>query len=154
VGIHCVLSCTSPETAVLDNQIRANLPVRLVGQVVDEGAAQAATGLSDTQAEYLLGQGDFLAVVGGEANHFQAAFIGDYDLHMCLDNLHRQQPLPLLARPAHLRPMLTQEIGSQDEPQSFQFDGWEITLAEPDDSAKFSRTGNDEEGRTTDLHEV
>lgn len=153
VGIHCILSCTNPETAVFDNQMRANLPVRLVGQVMDGGAAQAATGLSDTQAEYLLGQGDFLAIVGGEASHFQAAYIGDYDLHLCLDDLHRRQPLPLLARPAHLRTMLAQENRSTDEPHSFQFDGWEITLAEPEKTAKYATIRNDKKGTTTDFHE-
>lgn len=145
VGIHCVLSTQRPETTVLDNQLRANLPVRIVGQVADEAAARTATGLQDTQAEYLLGQGDFLAVVGGEAAHFQAAYIGDYDLHLCLDDLHRSRPAPLLARPVSLRPTLTSnDTGYQ---RSFRFDGWEIMLAEPHEVPEYStqRSGTDDE---------
>lgn len=131
-GIHLVLSTRQPETAVLNNLLRANLPVRLVGQVDDEPAANAAAGMLDTRAEYLLGQGDFLAFVGGETTHFQAAYIGDYDLHMCLDDLHRNRPLPLLARPATMRPTLAPEdepaapeIG---RPQLFSFNGQAIKI--------------------------
>ncbi|MCB9444926.1 MAG: DUF87 domain-containing protein [Ardenticatenaceae bacterium] len=136
-GIHCVLSTQFPETAVLNNQLRANLPVRIVGQVADESAARTATGLMDTQAEYLLGEGDFLAVVGGEAAHFQAAYTDDYDLHLCLEDLHRNRPAPLLAQPANLRPAIkdSSESGYQ---RSFHFDGWEVMLAESQEASKYS----------------
>ncbi len=137
VGIHCVLSTQHPETAVLNNQFRANLPVRIVGQVADETAARTATGLLDTQAEYLLGQGDFLAVVGGEATHFQSAYIGDYDLHLCLDELHRNRPAPLLAQPAHMRPEI-KPVNDGGYQRSFNFDGWEVLLAEPHEAPKYS----------------
>jgi S-DNA-T family DNA segregation ATPase FtsK/SpoIIIE len=130
VGIHCVLTTQQPETAVFNNQLRANLPVRIVGQASDVAAAQAASGLPDTQAEYLLGQGDFLAVVGGEVTHFQSAYIGDYDLHLCLDDLHRNRPQPLLAQPVQLRTTLSDETSSSRQPHTFQFDGWNIMLAE------------------------
>ena len=130
-GIHCVLSTRRSDTAVITNQLRANLPVRLVGQVPDAIAAQAATGLLDTQAEYLLGQGDFLAVVGGESTHFQAAYLGDYDLHLCLDDLHRNRPLALLAQPLPIRPSLPTDDETAtppDSPDSFHFNGWDISF--------------------------
>ncbi|MEJ2746821.1 MAG: FtsK/SpoIIIE domain-containing protein [Anaerolineae bacterium] len=131
-GIHCVLSTRRADTAVLSNQLRANLPVRLVGQVPDENAAQSAAGLMDSQAEYLLGQGDFLAVVGSQMTHFQSAYIGDYDLHLCLDDLHRNRPLPLLAQPLSIRPSLppSDDDGAtpSDSPRSFHFNGWDISF--------------------------
>lgn len=135
-GIHCVLSTRRPDTAVITNQLRANLPVRLVGQMPDEETARTATGLLDSQAEYLLGQGDFLAVVGGEINHFQAAYIGDYDLHMCLDELHRNRPQPLLAKPLSVRPSLPDVADDEitelpDSAQSFHYDGWDISFTPP-----------------------
>lgn len=132
VGIHCILTTEQPETAVLNNQLRANLPVRIVGPAADAAAAQTASGIPDTQAEYLLGQGDFLAVVGGGVTHFQAAYIGDYDLHLCLDDLHRNRPQPLLAQPVHLRPKLSGKTHGGQQPHTFQFDGWNIMLADGD----------------------
>ncbi len=131
-GIHLVLSTERPETAVLDNVLRANLPVRLVGQTRTPQEAQAAAGMADTNAQYLLGQGDFLAVVGGAMTHFQAAYISDYDLHLCLEDLHRNRPQPLLARPVSIRPHLMPDAESTaqkpDLPRAFFFDGQAIDL--------------------------
>ena len=137
VGIHCVLGVRQAETAVFNNQLRANLPVRIVGKVANGEAAQLAAGLPDTQAEYLLGQGDFLAVVGGVVTHFQAAYIGDYDLHLCLDDLHRNRPLPLLAQPVNLRTTLMDDDKSHHQTRSFQFNGWEVMLAEPNEARDY-----------------
>ena len=125
-GIHLVLSTRQPETAVINNLLRANLPVRLVGRVADAPTAAVSAGIPDTQAEYLLGQGDFLAIVGGQATHFQTAYIGDYDLHLCLEDLHRNRPRPLLARPVTMRTSLYPE-DEGNEPrvnraQSFYYD--------------------------------
>ena len=130
VGIHLILSAERPETAVFDNVLRANLPVRLIGQTRNAEEAHTAAGITDTNAEYLLGQGDFLAVVGGETTHFQAAYISDYDLHLCLEDLHRNRPQPLLARPASIRPQLLTETetATPDLPQAFFFDGQAIDL--------------------------
>ena len=35
----------------------------------------------------------------GSQVHFQAAFIGNYDLHLTLETIHRNRPRPLLAQP-------------------------------------------------------
>jgi len=103
VGIHLILTTDEPQSERLSNTLRLNLPVRLVGKVADEGQAVAAADMSGTQAEYLLGQGDFLAVVDRQMTHFQAAFIGDYDLHLTLETLHRARPQPLLAHPVSIQ---------------------------------------------------
>ncbi len=132
VGIHLVMSVRRPETAVLKNLLRANLPVRLVGQMDNAQEAAAAAGRLDTQAEYLLGQGDFVAVVGNDMTHFQAAYIDDYDLHLCLDEMHRKRPLPLLAQPITMRPSLFPEdkltAPERGQPQLFYFDGQAIAM--------------------------
>jgi DNA segregation ATPase FtsK/SpoIIIE, S-DNA-T family len=99
-GIHLVLSVQSVDNPALSNILKANLPVRLVGQVADNNAARNATGVAYSQAEHLLGQGDFLAVADGNVTHFQAAFLDDYELHLLLEQLYARRPPPLLAQPA------------------------------------------------------
>ncbi len=106
VGIHLGLAASQPASEKLSTVLRANLPVRIVGRVADAAEAQAAADLPGTQAEYLLGEGDFVAVVGETAVHFQAAYIGDYDLHLTLETLQRNRPRPLLARPVNSRTSL------------------------------------------------
>jgi DNA segregation ATPase FtsK/SpoIIIE, S-DNA-T family len=97
-GIHLVLSVQAADDPALSNMLKANLPVRLVGQVTDAHAARVATGLAYSQAELLLGEGDFLAVAKGNATHFQAAFLDDYELHLVLERLYTRQAR-LLAQP-------------------------------------------------------
>ncbi len=101
-GIHLVLSTNQPTAEWLSSVMRANLPLRLVGQVRDEAESLAATAVVGAEADYLLGEGDFLAVADGSQVHFQAAYIGNYDLHLTLANLHRNRPRPLLAQPLQL----------------------------------------------------
>ncbi len=48
--------------------------VRVAGRCVDATEAQAATGVPGTGAEALLGEGDFLVVLGGEVSRFQAGY--------------------------------------------------------------------------------
>jgi len=98
-GIHLVLGTVAPEADWLSSIMRANLPLRLVGQVHDEAASLAATAVVGAEANYLLGEGDFLAVADGHQVHFQTAFIGNYDLHLTLETIHRNRPRPLLAQP-------------------------------------------------------
>jgi DNA segregation ATPase FtsK/SpoIIIE-like protein len=101
-GIHLVLATSQPTAAWLSSVMRANLPLRLVGQVRDEAESLAGTGVVGAEADYLLGRGDFLAIADGSQVHFQAAFIGNYDLHLTLETIHRNRPQPLLAQPLTL----------------------------------------------------
>ena len=98
-GIHLVVSSNDPTAQWLSRVMRANLPLRLVGQVQNEAESLAATAVSGAEADYLLGEGDFLAVIDEDQVHFQAAFIGNYDLHMTLETILRNRPRPLLAQP-------------------------------------------------------
>jgi DNA segregation ATPase FtsK/SpoIIIE-like protein len=98
VGVHLVMSTQRPQTAVLDNLFKAHISVQIVGRLADSEQARIVTGLQSSQAEYLLGQGDFLAIAGQYMTHFQAAYIGDYDLHLTLQELHRKRVPTLLAQ--------------------------------------------------------
>lgn len=124
-GIHLVMSTQQPEAEVLDSMLKANLPVRLVGWMADDEVARIAAGFPGTQAEYLLGRGDFLAVNGDMATHFQAAYIGDYDLHLSLDELHRQRPPALLAQPYNMRATLSSQAEGGGY---FLFDGKMVSM--------------------------
>lgn len=127
VGIHLVMGLREAETAVNDSPIRANLSHRIVGRCLDSRQSQIATGISNAQAEYLLGRGDFLFVHHGESTYFQAAGINDYDLHLTLQRLHRNRPRPLLAQSFSPRPTLDTEESEDVVPQQFVFDGQSVS---------------------------
>ncbi len=119
-GIHLILSTRQPGDTAFSSLLKANLPLRLVGQTEDAPEAQIATGIQGTQAEYLLGQGDFLAVVGEETTHFQVAFLSDYDVHLLVEKLQRQKQPALLAQPFALPTALA---GDGVDDRSFSFNG-------------------------------
>src|SRR5690606_8330815 len=79
-GMHVVLSTSNPGATFLDNLFKAQFPARIVGKVESSAQARAAAGIADSQAEYLLGAGDFMALAGGTISHFQAGYIGGTDL--------------------------------------------------------------------------
>jgi DNA segregation ATPase FtsK/SpoIIIE-like protein len=125
-----------PHTTVLDNLFKANISVQLVGRLADSGQAQMVTGLQRSQAEYLLGQGDFLAIAGQFVTHFQAAYIGDYDLHLTLQELHRKRAPTLLAQSVDDWPPISLsnvEVEVVNEmPQHFLYKGDGIALTYED----------------------
>jgi len=127
VGIHVVMGTRDVETAVYDSPIRANISHRLIGRCADKRQSQIGTGMHNAQAEYLLGQGDFLAVRHEKATYFQAASINDYDLHMTLQELHRNRPRPLLAQSFSTRTALDVEDLTETTTQQFIFDGHSVS---------------------------
>lgn len=74
-GIHLIAATQKPAAAVVGSLTKANFPVRLVGRVTSPEDAKVATGYAKTGAELLVGPGDFIAVSGGQATRFQAAYI-------------------------------------------------------------------------------
>ncbi|VAW43019.1 DNA translocase FtsK [hydrothermal vent metagenome] len=115
-GIHLIIGTSKPATGWLSNIMQANLPLRLVGRVNNGAESLAATAVVDAEADCLLGEGDFLAVTDGSSHHFQAAFIGNYDLHLTLSTIHRNRPQPLLAQPLHLQaPNVSEDEGNAVE---------------------------------------
>ena len=107
-GIHLLAATRRADDTSLHNLLRANLTLRLVGRVDDARQAQVATGVAGSQAEYLLGAGDFLAIVGDEPTPFQAAAFGPQDMENCLQLLHRQPTARIMAHPVSMRPHLSE----------------------------------------------
>lgn len=129
-GIHLIFTTSRPKAEPLTGWLKADLPVRIVGHFTDVEDAHAASGLPDSDAEYLLGEGDFLAVGNGDKLRFQATYIGNYDLHMTLDDLHRKRPPALLAQKMNMRPKLEEsERAAVNHPdQPFVYDGKAVSL--------------------------
>ncbi len=74
-GIHLVACAQKPTALVIGSLVKSNFPVRLVGAVASPEDAKVASGLPNTGAERLLGQGDFLLVAKGQVTRLQAAYI-------------------------------------------------------------------------------
>jgi S-DNA-T family DNA segregation ATPase FtsK/SpoIIIE len=105
-GIHLILTTACPDSELLDSHLKANLTFRITGQVTDAVQAAAATGLENSEAEHLLGKGDFLLVERGQQQYFQAAYISDYDLHLSLKKVQQNFKVSLMAQPFYVRPKL------------------------------------------------
>jgi len=86
-GIHVVAGTQKPSASLLGPLMKANFPVRLVGSVASAEDARVAAGLPGTQAERLLGQGDFLLVYRGRCLRFQAAYASPADLEALSERL-------------------------------------------------------------------
>jgi DNA segregation ATPase FtsK/SpoIIIE-like protein len=115
-GIHLILSTRQPDASVFPRLLQATLPVRLAGRLGSQREAWAATGDAASGAEHLQGMGDFLAVIGQSRTYFQAAYVGDYDLHLCLQRLHRSPESILLARPYFHRPKIEPVAAEEKNP--------------------------------------
>lgn len=79
-GVHLLAATQRPSALLIGGNMRANLPTRLVGRVVSPEEAKIASGLAQTGAEQLNGNGDFLLVAGGDTLRFQAALTTATDL--------------------------------------------------------------------------
>ena len=128
-GIHFALSTRRPQDAGLRQALPRRALLRVAGHLSDSEEAQAALRVPDTGAEHLLGRGDFLARVGDNTVRFQGAYVDEYDLHLCLDRLHRHRPPAMVARPLDTRERLAQTADSTEE-DTFFYDGSQITWAE------------------------
>lgn len=137
-GIHLILSTHNPGAVYMDTLFKASFPARIVGKVADQATARSASGISDTQAEYLLGQGDFLALAGGTISHFQAAYIGGTDLLQAIEPLYRRQLPVLLAHPTTIRPVLAPVPAANDQPTVRSF------VADENDAVSFAQDAADD----------
>ncbi len=79
-GLHVVAATQRPAAALVGGLVKANFPIRLVGSVTSAEDAKVASGLPGTEAERLLGRGDFLLVAKGNIIRFQAAFADSAEL--------------------------------------------------------------------------
>ena len=139
-GIHLVMATDQPGAPFLmDRTLRVGVSARLVGRLDDTAAARKVAGIALDSAPARYGEGDFLAVVGSEATYFQAAFIGDYDLHMELSKLAAGNRPRLLAQPYSPRPKLARASGDQ---KTFQWREGSVDLS--DDGAPIDNMMVDE----------
>jgi S-DNA-T family DNA segregation ATPase FtsK/SpoIIIE len=79
-GIHVIAATQRPAAALVGGMVKANFPVRLVGSVTSPEDAKVAAGVAGTEAERLLGRGDFLVVAKGQIIRFQAAYASAADM--------------------------------------------------------------------------
>ena len=98
-GLHLVACTQKPAAAVIGGLVKSNFPVRLVGSVASPEDAKVATGLAQTGAEKLLGQGDFLVVAKGQVTRMQAAHVGVHEVRDLVTKL-AEGASPLLAATA------------------------------------------------------
>jgi DNA segregation ATPase FtsK/SpoIIIE, S-DNA-T family len=73
-GLHVVAATQRPAATLVGGLVKANFPVRLVGSVVSSEDAKVASGIGGSNAERLLGRGDFLLIAKGQVIRFQAAY--------------------------------------------------------------------------------
>ncbi len=79
-GFHLICSTQRPSSDAVPGSLKANLPARLVGKVASAQEALTASGIPSTNAELLMGNGDFVAVIGAQVVRFQAAYTGSFDI--------------------------------------------------------------------------
>ena len=100
-GIRVVVGASDIMSPDVRSLLRHSIGPRLVGRVKGVRESRAATGLPYAGAERLLGQGSFIAISGGEAIPFQAAFIDDYDLRLAIEKSNGRSRRSLLALPVN-----------------------------------------------------
>lgn len=87
-GFHLVACTQKPTAGMIGSSMVANFPVRLVGTVASKAEARYATGMTDSGAEKLGGQGDFLLVSRGKLLRFQAGWLGAKDFRAIVDTVN------------------------------------------------------------------
>jgi S-DNA-T family DNA segregation ATPase FtsK/SpoIIIE len=135
-GIHVVAATQRPSAALVGGLMKANFPVRLVGSVVSPEDAKVASGVAGSEAERLLGRGDFLLVAKGQMIRFQAAYAADDELAAIVARIReggrRRRQWDQLAQPAQLaissrEPAPETELPSQQDKRGSG--GWGRMLA-------------------------
>ena len=95
-----------PSAALVGGLMKANFPVRLVGSVVSPEDAKVAAGVAGSEAERLLGRGDFLLIAKGQMIRFQAAYAADNELATIVARIReggrRRRQWNQVAEPAQL----------------------------------------------------
>jgi S-DNA-T family DNA segregation ATPase FtsK/SpoIIIE len=138
-GIHVVAATQRPSAALVGGLMKANFPVRLVGSVVSAEDARVAAGVAGTEAERLLGRGDFLLVAKGQVIRFQAAYAGDVEMAEIVARIRaggrrRRQwdsngPLPLIGDGSSQKPVPEVEATPPRVPSGQNpIGGWARTL--------------------------
>ena len=92
LGMHILLATQYPVADALGGTLaKANLPLRLTGRVLSATDAYVATGIKDSGAESLTGNGDFLATSAGRMVRLQVAMATRRELYQ-LPRTQGEQP--------------------------------------------------------------
>ncbi len=92
-GVHLLMGAQNPASKLFGSMLKANFPVRLIGRVSSANDARVAAGIAGSNAEKLLGKGDFLAVSAGNVTRFQAAHAPMEDWHHLNAAIYHNKPL-------------------------------------------------------------
>ncbi|MEM9776506.1 MAG: FtsK/SpoIIIE domain-containing protein, partial [Chloroflexota bacterium] len=92
VGIGVILATNRPEDGRLQDLLAGMHMDRIVGKAESAGQAAFATGRPDSEAEFLDGSGEFLATLGSDGYHFQAAWVSDRELNRYLKHAGQRKP--------------------------------------------------------------
>ncbi|MFN8475189.1 MAG: DNA translocase FtsK [Anaerolineae bacterium] len=125
-GLHLVCCTQKPSSAIIGSLVKANFPARLVGSVASAEDARVAAGIAKSGAERLVGRGDFLLVVQGNAHRLQAAFVSEGDLGGCLPVGETPRPIaglapsavPIAAAPRRRRSTAPPPVAPAPAPQA------------------------------------
>lgn len=80
LGIHAIIATQHATVASIGGGIvKANMPIKLTGAVANGQAAALATGVKDSGAELLQGNGDFLVTTGGHSRRVQIGMVRGRD---------------------------------------------------------------------------
>lgn len=94
-----LVACTQKPTAnIIGEQLKANLPVRLVGMVTSPEESKCATGIAQAGAHLLPGKGAFIHVNAGQVRRFQAPWIDDlaHEVREVRKNQRGREPVDAL----------------------------------------------------------
>ena len=95
LGIHVVAATQHPKAGEIGSVVKANFPVRIVGQVVGARHAEAAADRPATGAELLPGNGAFLRIDGAHITRLQAYWLDDAGTQSLVDLAQRTWLTPV-----------------------------------------------------------
>ena len=95
LGIHVIAATQHPKAGDIGSVVKANFPLRLVGQVVGARQAEAAADRPGTGAELLPGNGAFLAISGPETLRIQAYWLDDTAVASLVRTIAAKWPAPV-----------------------------------------------------------
>ena len=95
LGIHVIAATQHPKAGDIGSVVKANFPLRLVGQVVGARQAEAAADRPGTGAERLPGNGAFLAITGPDTLRIQAYWIDDSAVASLVRTITAKWPAPV-----------------------------------------------------------
>ncbi|MCL4131637.1 UNVERIFIED_CONTAM: hypothetical protein GTU68_038472 [Idotea baltica] len=92
IGIHIIIATQRPSVNIITGIIKANFPARLAFKVTSK--IDSRTILDAGGADQLIGRGDMLLAVGGNAVRLQGAFVDTPEVEKVIEHIHNQPGYP------------------------------------------------------------